>query len=168
MEESDEINFIENQLVTNAAMQLNNIRREYHPLRPLEDSDQFSTSPPITGQAFRLWQQQQQYLFQQQHVNQQQQRSSSRSSLQEQDYIEPSHQESFSNEEKEESIDQSITSPLGSEPEDLENSSLSGRLVDLMPDYPCLWNTHLRSYKDLNLKDQSWKELQAKLKAPGM
>ena len=135
-------------------MQLNDFRREYQPLRQLEDSNQFSP-PPMNGQTFKLWQQQfhqqqQQYLYQQQHLNQQQQSSSSHSNLQEQDNPETSHQESFSNEEEEESIDQSINSPLGSEPEDLRNSSLSERLVDLMPDYPCLWNIHLRSYKDLN------------------
>jgi len=37
-------------------------------------------------------------------------------------------------------------------------------LVDLMPSYPALWNTSLRSYKDLNKKDAAWKNISYQIK----
>lgn len=41
--------------------------------------------------------------------------------------------------------------------------SIRNNLVDIMPSFPALWNTSLRSYKDLNKKEASWKELSSKL-----
>ena len=38
----------------------------------------------------------------------------------------------------------------------------------MMSDYPCLWCTTLRSYKDLTKKNAAWRELSCKLNASGM
>jgi hypothetical protein len=46
-------------------------------------------------------------------------------------------------------------------------SSLRERIVELMPGYPCLWCTNLRSYKDLTKKSAAIRELSSKLNAPG-
>ena len=41
-----------------------------------------------------------------------------------------------------------------------DNIALVGSIVDAIQAYPCLWNTSLRYYKDINKKSESWKELQ--------
>ena len=41
-------------------------------------------------------------------------------------------------------------SPGRSEVNEESFVNLSGRLVDIMREYPCLWDTQLRSYKDIN------------------
>jgi len=43
---------------------------------------------------------------------------------------------------------------------------LGEKIVDAIVEYPCLWNTHLRCYKDINKKEQAWKELQQYLQTP--
>jgi len=58
-------------------------------------------------------------------------------------------------------------SVVGSECSERDSLSLNERLVDMMESYPCLWNTSSRSYKDINKKDEAWKELQRRLGVPG-
>ena len=41
------------------------------------------------------------------------------------------------------------------------------RLVELMPDYPAIWSTSSRCYKDLNKKERSWLEISQKLNCAG-
>lgn len=48
--------------------------------------------------------------------------------------------------------------------QELSLTEIRHQLVDLMPSYPALWNTSLRSYKDLNKKDAAWKEISSQLK----
>ena len=48
-----------------------------------------------------------------------------------------------------------------------QEMNLAGIVVNTIKQYPCLWNTKLRSYKDLTMKEASWKEMQTKLKVPG-
>ena len=45
-----------------------------------------------------------------------------------------------------------------------EEVDIRQQLVDLMPVYPVLWNTSLRSFKDINKKEAAWKEISAQLK----
>lgn len=180
-ETTEEINVVENQLVANAAMQLSNLRKEYQQSVHLQEASQLSP-PPLQGQNFRIWpqqfhEQQQLQLFHQQQLYQQQQqrRQQQQQNLSLQGHESPesnSQEQSSYEEEAEDEFTQSLVSPVGSDIYDCQDqeggSSLAGRIVDAMPDYPCLWNTHLRSYKDLNIKDQAWKELQTKLRAPGL
>ena len=49
---------------------------------------------------------------------------------------------------------------------DTNISSLRERLVELMPEYPFLWCTNLRSYKDLTKKSAAYRELSIQLNAP--
>ena len=104
--------------------------------------------------------QQQQQLFQQQGMRETQQEASH--NVQQQPiYYEEECQDN-----------QSLMSPGGSEvfeqqDEEESDASLAERVVNIIQDFPCLWNVHLRSYKDINKKDQAWKELQTELKVPG-
>ena len=49
---------------------------------------------------------------------------------------------------------------------DINILSLRERLVELMPGYPCLWCTNLRSYKDLTKKSAAYRKLSIQIKAP--
>ena len=51
--------------------------------------------------------------------------------------------------------------------QDQEDLSLRERIVEMMPEYPCLWCTTLRSYKDLTKKSAAWRELSCRLNASG-
>ena len=42
---------------------------------------------------------------------------------------------------------------------DDDEGDIRQQIVDLMPNYPVLWNTQLRSFKDLTKKDAAWKEI---------
>lgn len=51
--------------------------------------------------------------------------------------------------------------------EEQEHFSLRERIVEIMSNYPCLWCTTLRSYKDLTKKNAAWRELSYKLNTSG-
>ena len=174
-ETTEEINAAENRFMANSARQLSNLRKQYqqpHPLSQLEES----AIPQ--GQYFKVWQQH--YHQQQQWPNQYLAPQSSFVAQQgQQDKVSETmetSEEDFDNEDnlsqEFDNSNQSIMSPTGSEVYDIEendeNNSLAGRIIDLMPEYPCLWNVRLRSYKDLNMKEEAWNELEIKLKTLGM
>ncbi|XP_066925540.1 uncharacterized protein [Clytia hemisphaerica] len=75
-------------------------------------------------------------------------------------------QSSSDNDEEEEDFAESLASPAPSEVFDqTTNTSLASRIVDIMQDYPSVWKTDLRSYKDLNCREQTWKDLAKSLNA---
>ena len=148
-------------------------------------------SPPVPSERFRVWQQQlhfqqqqQQHLLQNQENVQKLQPFSYRDERQFQRPInQQGHDEMEDDSESNSSpyqndeFDQSVCSEVygqqsqGNIEKDDDtdyNSSLAENIVNIMPDYPCLWNTHLRSYKDINKREEAWKELEEKLNAPGI
>ena len=42
---------------------------------------------------------------------------------------------------------------------ELNTVDIKQQLVDIIPSYPVLWNTSLRSYKDLNKKEAAWNKI---------
>ena len=59
---------------------------------------------------------------------------------------------------------QTPTPTSGEEQDDYKN--LSEAVVVTVENYPCVWNTKLRSYKDINMKEQAWKEIGSKIGVP--
>ena len=169
LSETDEINAADDRFAANAAMQINSLRQEYRQPIPFPEASQL-TLPTWQGQNFRLWQQQ---LQRQQLYHHQQDSTQSHQAHNFELEENESFQESASYEgEDEEDYSQSLMSPVGSEVferQDQNGSSLTmaEKLVDMMPEYPTLWNTRLRSYKDLNAKESAWNEIASKLNTQG-
>ena len=156
----------ENELVKRAALQIQSIKNKYKRQQLHVQESQSLYSPIELGQNFRVWQQEFQHQQQQQVQQIMHQKETQR-------FHPPSADDStaepfINDDDLEDNNPTEISSPGGSEVYEEGHVSISGRLVDIMPEYPCLWNIHLRSYKDLNVKDQAWKELETKLKTQGL
>ena len=95
----------------------------------------------------------------------QEQSSSNHNEFQQQHHHQPDDQDHQINDSNLFTMNQNDASGLFSEEIGM---SLKERIVDLMPNYPAIWCTNLRSYKDLNKKDATWRELSEKLNETGM